>query len=96
MSEPTFVLIQTEGWNPETQQDGPTDSIAVSVMLPVSGHEGKWFSYEFKSPDDLWITLQELDRNRDETLRKVFGYTGPPAPPKLKTADELLNELGSI
>jgi len=93
MSDPTFVLIQTTGWDEVALKDGPTDSIAVSVMLPVSGHEGKWFTKECESPQALWDFLCALDRDRDTTLAWNFDYLGPPKP---KTADELLNELGLL
>ena len=80
MSEPTFVLIQTTEWNPETQQDGPTDSVAVSVMLPVNGQEGKWFTKECNNPQALWDFLCALDRDRSTALAWNFDYFRPPKP----------------
>lgn len=88
----TQVLIQTTGWNTEMQQDEPTDSIAVSIMLPISGTEGKWFTKECKTAEDLWNYLQALDREPVLTLAWNFDYHAP-GPPKPRSADELLSQL---
>ena len=92
----THVLIQTTGWVPELQQDGPLGTVIVSVMLQVSGHEGRWFANVCKTPEELLNVLTDLDQDRDKALATIFGYSGPPAPPKPKTADELFKELEGI
>lgn len=87
----TYVLIQTIGWDMATQKDGPTDSIAVSVMVRNGPAEGRYLMKECKTAEELWNYLKALDRERDLTLAWNFNYTGPPKP---KTAQEMLNELG--
>lgn len=94
----TQVLVQTTGWNPETQADGPLDSILVSVMVLVSGHEGKWLTKECTHPNDLWVYLQALDRDKKATLAWNFNYHGPIEAARRPTlsVDKMLQELEAL
>ena len=96
--QPTFVLIQTTGWVPELQTDGPTAGIAVSIMVPVGGPEGKWLTKECATPSELWSYLQALDRDRKAALAWNFDYHGPMETARKRTlsAEEMLHELDSF
>jgi hypothetical protein len=94
------VLIHTCGWDNELSQDIPIPTISVSVMLPVSGTEGKYFTKVCQTAEDLITYLRLLDRFPERTLLREFNYSGPSLKKKNDLAgvnvDALLKRLQSL
>jgi len=86
------VLIQTFGWDPETQTDIQRSAVSASICLPISPTEGRWFSKLCHTPQELWDFLRALDADAEATLLREFNYSGPSGP-KLLDIDDILRDI---
>jgi len=79
-------------WNSDAGLDEATNIATVEICLSISSTEGRCFSKECKTPQELWDLLRGLDKCPTETLQREFNYSGPTEPKPLDI-DDILRDI---